>query len=407
MPYEDLFQPPPGTSDIPANRLDRRTDGEIATWLQERHEVVSEKNVWAFWNSGFKTMPAWSQRNVVNWVRRLGPDWTVHVLDTVPDSETNVRHFLKDVDTVLPKAFNEGTMDGPTVGQHQADLVRLPLIYQHGGIWMDVGMILFRHVEDICWNAIMDPTSPYEVGGFAMQLRPGVESMMNGFIAARKGNLFIKRWHAIFKTVWGEKTNAYSPSFHKHPLLRPIPLPRLTAEQLHAPEATVSMAFLGDYLTQILCFERLCRVIDPNGFNGPEYYATRVFLLPSMSEMYYLQGVNSWQGDKEFALLSARATDDSEDVSLQKEARRVVDHMLAKTATMKLSHAPPGELPFLADIWSRPEHRDADIAEGTFAAYLRHGSVHFDQDRGVGPMEVGVDLSDALRTGLLEHAATH
>ncbi|PWI65124.1 hypothetical protein PCL_07423 [Purpureocillium lilacinum] len=372
MSHEDLFKPPPGTSGIPANKLDRRTDEEIAAWLQRRHEVVSEKN-----------------HNVVNWVRRLGPDWTVHVLDTVPDSETNVRHFIEDIETVLPKAFNEGTMNGPTVGQHQADLVRSPLIYQHGGIWMDVGMILFRHVEDICWSAIMDPTSPYEVGEFAMQLRPGVESMMNGFIAARKGNLFIERWHTL----------PQAPIIEANPAAK-------AAEQLNAPEATVSMAFLGDYLMQILCFERLRRVIDPNGFNGPEYYATHVFLLPSMSEMYYLQGISSWQGDKEFALLSARATDDSDDVSLRKEARRVVDHMLANTATMKLSHAPPGELPFLADIQSQPEYRNADLAKGTFAAYLRHSSVHFDQGRKIVPMEVGIDIDNALRTGLLKHAAT-
>ena len=128
MTVTGLIRPPPGTTAIAAEKLDRRTDEEIAAWLQERHEVVSEKNVWAFWNSGFKTMPAWSQRNVINWVRRLGPDWTVHVLDTVPDSETNVRHFLDDKETVLPKAFNEGTKDGPTVGQLQADQVRLHLI---------------------------------------------------------------------------------------------------------------------------------------------------------------------------------------------------------------------------------------------------------------------------------------
>ncbi|UNI24965.1 hypothetical protein JDV02_010678 [Purpureocillium takamizusanense] len=432
MTVTGLIKPPPGTTAIPAERLDRRTDEDIAAWLQQRHEVVSEKNVWAFWHAGFATMPAWSRRNIINWVRRLGPDWTVHVLDAVPGSETNVRHHLllrddddddEDVEeaaagVVLPRAFREGTMDGPTVGQHQADLVRLPLLYQHGGIWMDVGMILFRHVDDICWDAIMDPASPYEVAGFTMQLRPGVESMMNSFIAARKGKPFIKRWHDIFTAVWGDATNAYAASFHKHPLLRPIPLPKLTAEQLNAPEATVSMEFLADYLTQVLCFERLRRVVEPGGvegFNGPEYYATHVFLLSSMTEMYYLQGVSSWQGPREFALLSATATatgggsgggdndkDEADEEALRDEARAVVNHLLANTATMKLSHAPPGEVPFLADIWGRPEHRDADIARDSFGAYMRYGSVHFDQDRELKPMKVGVDTQGALRMGLLE-----
>ncbi|KAJ6436704.1 glycosyltransferase [Purpureocillium lavendulum] len=404
MAYAELANPPSGTTAIPADQLDHRTDEKIAAWLQERHDVaVSEKNVWAFWHSGFKSMPPWSQRNVINWVRRLGPDWTVHMLDIVPNSATNVCHFIGDMESMLPQAFNEGTMDGPTVGQHQADLVRLPLLYQHGGIWMDVGMLLFRHVKDICWNAIMDPESPFEVGGFAMQLRPGVESMMNSFIAARKGNSFIKRWHDIFLAVWGRQTNAYASNFHKHPLLRPIPLPKLTAEQLNAPEATVSMEFLGNYLTQVQCFERLRKIIDPNtGFNGPEYYGTHVFLLPSMSEMYYMQRVSSWQGPEEFALLSARLCNSD---GLQDEVQ-IINGMLAGTATMKLSHAPPGEVPFLADIWSMPENQDADIAKGTVAAYMRYGSVRFNQIRDLEPIQVSVDTNGALRTGLLEPAAT-
>ena len=85
------------------------------------------------------------------------------------------------------------------------------------------------------------------------------------------------------------------------------------------------------------------------------------------------QGLSSWQGAKEFAVLSTRLTDSGE--PLGEEARGIANHILANTAMMKLAHALPGEVPFLADIWSRPEHRNADIAQDTYAAYMRYGSV--------------------------------
>ncbi|PWY82008.1 hypothetical protein BO70DRAFT_429120 [Aspergillus heteromorphus CBS 117.55] len=94
-----------------------------------------------------------SLRNVIAWVRRLGPQWTVRVLD-----EANLRLFLDAA--VLPGAVNQRTMDGPSAGPHTADLIRLPLLYRYGGVWMDVGTLLF-----ICWRVLADPATPYEMTG--------------------------------------------------------------------------------------------------------------------------------------------------------------------------------------------------------------------------------------------------
>ncbi|KZV95313.1 hypothetical protein EXIGLDRAFT_735478 [Exidia glandulosa HHB12029] len=40
----------------------------------------------------------------------------------------------------------------------------------------------------------------------------------------------------------------------------------------------------------------------------------------------------------------------------------------------------------LAKIWNRKENENADVAPGTWAEYLRWGSVHLDQDRPLIPL---------------------
>ena len=167
---------------------DTRTDAEILEALSKYRSVTSEKNVWAFWNSGIMSMPSWCQRNVVDWVRMLGPSWTVRVLDSVPGSENNALRYLPP--DSLPNTYVYGTMDGPYKGPHAADMLRGSCLYSHGGVFMDVGNLLIRHLDWICWNQLEDPNSPFQV---AIPWMYGI-STANHFVASRKGDLFIKRW---------------------------------------------------------------------------------------------------------------------------------------------------------------------------------------------------------------------
>src|ERR1700753_2030640 len=74
---------------------DNRSDEEILSALSEHTPVgQSEKNVWAFWHSGIQAMPDWCQTNVINWVRLLGPSWTVRVLDSIPGSPNNALEWV-------------------------------------------------------------------------------------------------------------------------------------------------------------------------------------------------------------------------------------------------------------------------------------------------------------------------
>lgn len=64
---------------------------------------------------------------------------------------------------------------------------------QYGGVYIDVSVMLIRKLDDICWSAIEDPKTPYEVAGMAQQMREHPGQMLNSFIASRKGNPFVHR----------------------------------------------------------------------------------------------------------------------------------------------------------------------------------------------------------------------
>lgn len=170
---------------------DNRDDAEILDSLANFQEVTSEKNIWAFWHSGVRSMPAWCQRNVCAWVRMHSQQgWTIRVLDSVPESKNHALRYLPAES--LPEALVQNAMDGPHLGPHSADLLRGACLYIHGGVFMDVGNILVRNVERICWEKLEDPETPYRVAA------PWVNDtgIANFFVASRKGDPFIDRWYA-------------------------------------------------------------------------------------------------------------------------------------------------------------------------------------------------------------------
>ncbi|PHH89626.1 hypothetical protein CDD83_5642 [Cordyceps sp. RAO-2017] len=378
------MEPPPDTVVIPADQADARSDDEIAAWLQTRHPIRSERNVWAFWHSGFRHMAPWVQRNVIGWVRRLGPSWTVHVLDLVPGSDTNVHNYLEQ--DFFPDAFNNGTMDGPHTGPHRADLMKLPLLWKYGGVWMDAGIILFRSLDDMFWTRLEDPDCPHEIAGLYASFRPNEQLMINSLIAAKRRNPFILCWHDTYKALWaGGATNSHN--FHKHPLFRHRPPLAAIAplepdrEEYGSREARVEA--LNDYLGQTMVMEALCRAEEDS---WSEYYARHVYLLPSTRDMFYLQAATGWCGERQHRLLSAkRRRSDTAPDETWREAEALVVQILSRASTLKLPHHHGLVKTQLADIWDRDENREADIAEGSFAEYLRYGSVHFVQSRDVKP----------------------
>lgn len=69
---------------------------------------------------------------------------------------------------------------------------------------------------------------------------------------------------------------------------------------------------------------------------------------------------------------------------------------------MKLFHGlKNNKLVHLSKLWHLPENAYADIEPGTFAAYLRWGSIHLEQTRSLQPLLVTCS-PEVLKAGVLE-----
>ena len=374
--------------------VDPRSHDEIVSALNSYQPVVGDKNVWTFWDSGWEHLAPWCQRSIINWVRRLGSQWTVRVLNNVPGSPNYLSSYVPE--HFLPIALKEGTIAGPP--QHISDLLRLPLLYVHGGVWMDAGMLLLRHLDDICWRTIADPSNSYEMAGFLMPLRAEAGTMLNGFIATRRGNEMVRRWHEVYRSLWEGKTSA--EGFSKSPLLAHLPPLEVQHQQLNCPPLLISAEALGDYLAHFLALERLQHLQDPHDdFDGAEYFANRVFLLKAEDHLYYAQRITGWDGRKQYNLLRTKTFPGAEGYQ---EAKDFVDGVLRESVMMKLSHGPPCGLENLASIWDEEEHSEDDVATNSFGAYLRYGSVHWNLNQArLSPTRLPNSLQTYL-AGILE-----
>jgi hypothetical protein len=328
----------------------------------------------------------------------MNPGWTVRIIDLVPGSTTHWSKFIPH--ELLPKAFVEGTMDGPFVGQHSADFLRGALLYLYGGVYLDISVILFRTLDRICWNRLQDPSDSYEVAAcWVME-----DVVQNSFIAARKGNLFIKRWHELLVHVWDTpigRTNCIGVT--ENPLLRftkDLGFPAPGTDDL-----LISLSALQDYLAQIVCWRRMCRLSAPDkdigGLDFHEYWKTNVMPINMLKEGWALEELCGFSGERPFELLTAKL--DDADNSEHFESQNLIWRLLTRSSFQKI---PTGKHVTryrpLGFFLSSPGNIDKDCEPGTYAELLRYGAEHFIQLRDEIVLAQLPELEVKLQRGVLD-----
>jgi hypothetical protein len=361
---------------VPESQLDLRPKAEIIEELKSFRPIVSEKNVWCFWDKGYDRMYSSYQVTVINWVRKLGKSWTVRIVDLIDGSPNNVYNFVdKDY---FPECFINRTMDGPHAAQHSADLVRLPLLFEHGGVWMDVGNMLHTHLDNLFWNALSAPDSPYEMAVWIIsgQIRTKWGSFGNYMLAARKGCIFIENWHNSYKSVWKGRTNA--TGFHELPLLKEIGLADGMADWI-SPESVVKMS---DYVAQMLLGDRTRNLLDVStGWNGREFFENKVFMVEGIMNGVLGAIKTNFNGQKQIELFTTPLDDPDE--NKRREAEEFFVEMLEKSHMYKIYHDSNGGNPAFGDLIKREGFRDASHRPGTFGELYRYGTVHWEPTREV------------------------
>ena len=383
-----------GLCKVPDSQLDLRPESEILAGLRSYQPITSEKNVWAFWDKGIDYMYPSYRCTVVNWVRKLGPSWTVRIVDHVEGSPNNVYQYLgKDW---FPDCFVNKTMDGSHAAQHAADLVRLPLLYEHGGVWMDVGNMLHTHLDELFWDHISGPEAKYEMAVWIIsgQIRKQWGSFGNYMLAARKGCLFVKNWHNSFKALWEGRTNVNG--FHELPIVKDIGLAEGMAAWMD-PGVVISMS---DYVVQMLLGDRTKNLLDiETGWNGREFWENKVFMVEGINNGI-LGALRTDQDGHKQAELFTTPLDDPDEKKKQ-AAEEFMIEMIEKSHMYKVYHNSAGGLPALGDLVKKAEYLDVTHRPGTYGEMYRYGTVHWRSTRGVERLEphsTGEDMIHATPT---------
>ncbi|OAX80309.1 hypothetical protein ACJ72_05362 [Emergomyces africanus] len=375
--------------------LDTRTDEEIISSLKSFTPVESEKNIWAFWDRGIEHLPGWCMRNVANWSRLCGPSWTIRVLDAVPDSPNYALKYIPA--NMVPEAFVKGTMEGPYVGPHSADFLRGATLYLHGGVYMDVGILLVLSLDRLCWSTLADDSSPRNVAVPCMYDLV----MANHFVASRKGDPFIKRWHDLFVHLWDKKT-IYT-GMVSDPLLSFVLEMDFSApkQKGYDFDFVVDPITVIEYITQVVCWLRLCMLEDAgDGFSGADYAVDHILWFDCLKEDWPLETVVGFRGQSAFDTLSTPLDADPESEEY-KTAYQAVWRVLTSSSMQKVTHSKKlSKTLALGYLWD--DHDLADCKEGTFAELLRYGSVHFEQTRGSIAIVQVKKAEGTLKKGLLE-----
>lgn len=386
---------PAGLRAIPAHLLDLRPDAEVDYDLLHPKPVSDEKNVWFFWHSGFANMYPYARRNVRNWHRRFSKQgWTIRVIDREPSSLLNVANFLDvhDPDT-FPRAFVDGTIGGDYAPQHTSDLVRWPLLLKFGGVYADVGMIQIGDLDGMWRETIGNPDSRFKVlsynCGSVEERNPA-----NYFLMSRRDNQFFARCHKLFIALWAaDGGKASTHGMHSSPLLKGVPLmgdDTLTIQEngkTIGPEEVKRM--LTDYITQGQVMAMVMGLIDEeDGWNGPQYVAEHVYGIEYMVGSQLINQLTQWDGKKAFQLMSLPLPQAGEVESAeQKLAREIVEACLQQSFGFKLAHGLILRVfgDTLGSLWRK--HDGSDIVPGTYAAWLRHGTVYWTR-QGTSPTAI-------------------
>ena len=99
-----------------------------------------------------------------------------------------------------------------------------------------------------------------------------------------------------------------------------------------------------DSLSHFVVLENLRKLVDPHDvFNGLEYHAKHMFLTQSMKEMHHLSVVTTWSGSRQHQILSAKRSGKGVVKNETRQAaEEAVNHTMANSSTMKVSHAAGG-----------------------------------------------------------------
>jgi hypothetical protein len=357
------------------------------------------KNVFAYWHTGIKSMKPYLLYNILAWYQRYSDlGWNIYVLDRVDGSPLNVSHFidLSDPEVVPDVMRDGGSVTGQYSAQHSSDLVRYPLLLRYGGVYMDVGMLLFGDMDRLWEEYIATADSPLDFAGFTMAEGPDAVSIVNFWMMCGPDNPLVERAHRIFVKLWEGRTS--TTGAHAHPLVSHVPLLRVPPNLTQSGDGDgkgkmdIDDEAMTDYAVQIQAMGAAQRWVDEEvGWDGPTYVREKCHLLSMIQHAYVNEQLTGWDSAKQHHLFLTLIPDENtEETKDQRLARQVVEESVASSWALKLAHGFSARLfgaPTLGMLWRDDE--GSDCKQGTYGGWLRWATVKLRQKERLERLIIG------------------
>lgn len=173
-------------------RLRKKTAGFVENWKQNnssRYSDKHEKIIWMCWLQGIETAPELVRACAASVQKHLEPlGYKVVFLN-----EKNLHEYV-----TMPDYIEEKKKKDLISGAHYADLIRLNVLLEHGGTWID--STVFCSSSNVPAYQLESPLFVYQI------LKPGLDGhslpMSNWFITANAGHPILKLTRDLLYDYW-------------------------------------------------------------------------------------------------------------------------------------------------------------------------------------------------------------
>jgi hypothetical protein len=155
------------------------------------------RTIWCFWHQGWDNAPALVKACAASW-RLHNPDWSIHYL-----SHQSLPQYLAPT-TELELILKRGLpITAGSLGlMILSELIRVELLAQNGGIWVDSTVYCLRPLDGWIEHATHS--------GFFAFNRPAPDRMLSSwFLAAAPGSYIIRAWRKKAYGYWKKRTELH------------------------------------------------------------------------------------------------------------------------------------------------------------------------------------------------------
>ena len=146
------------------------TDWQSNVKTEFKVENRIPRKVWMLWMQGEDNAPELVKASIASW-RQYNPSWEIIVLD-----ENSIEKYIKIPEFPADTSLN-----------HKANIIRLRLLVEYGGVWTDATSLCLKPLND--W---IDQVTPE--GFFAFSRPQPLRPLANWFIATQPNSAAVTRW---------------------------------------------------------------------------------------------------------------------------------------------------------------------------------------------------------------------